>query len=123
LAQAGAGRAVLATSGTGTAGLFSSTNGTALEIDGEIKVSGSKPAAFVHTATAQNITNHQTIIDNPATNDNPDAILIVTKYWTGVYDPHEIGVYYVAGKWRIFHQDTGQAMPVNNKFNILVINK
>lgn len=123
LAEAGAGRGIIATSGSGTAGTFSSTSGTALNIEGALKVSGSKPAAFVHTATAGNTSNHVTIIDNPATNDNPNAIVIVTKHWQGVYDPYDVGVFYAGGKWRIFHEDFTKDMPVNNKFNILVINQ
>ncbi|MGE0598933.1 MAG: hypothetical protein AB7J35_03795 [Dehalococcoidia bacterium] len=123
LAEAAGGRAIVATSGTGTAGLFSSSGGTALDIDGAIKVSGSHPAAFVFTATAGTISGHTATIDNPATNDNPNAILIVTKYWTGVYDTNEVGVYYTGGKWKLFYEDNSTPFKVNSKFNILVINQ
>ncbi len=80
LAQAGAGRAIVASSGTGTAGLFSSSSGTALDIDGEIKVSGSHPAAFVHVASGG---SYVSVIDNPILNGDPDAIVIATH----VYNP------------------------------------
>lgn len=107
-------------SGTGV-GAFTST-GTALEVAGPIKVSGSKPAAFTHTATALNSSNHVTIIDNPATNNNPTAIVIISQFWEGVYNPHPVGVYYSAAKWRIFNEDIA-AMPLNAEFNVLVINQ
>jgi hypothetical protein len=92
----------------------------ALSISGPIHVQGSKPAAFVHTASAPS--NHVTIIDHPSTNDNPDAIVMVTQRWEGVYNPHEVGVFYAGGRWRIFNQDIA-AMPVGAQFNIFVINR
>ena len=107
-------------SGTGV-GAFTST-GTALEVAGPIKVSGSKPAAFTHTATALNTSSHVTIIDNPATNNNPTAIVIISQFWEGTYNPHAVGVFYAIGKWRIFNQDIA-AMPLNAEFNVLVINQ
>ncbi|MEO8538787.1 MAG: hypothetical protein ABI577_03535 [bacterium] len=122
LTEATAGKALVATSGSGTAGQFSSSSGTALEIDGPLKVGGTKPAAFIHTATVGNTSNHVTAIDNPATNNNPTAMLIVTQYWEGTYNPHEIGVFYSGGKWRIFNEDIA-TLPVGAEFNVLVINR
>ncbi|MEP7216360.1 MAG: hypothetical protein ABI782_08905, partial [Anaerolineaceae bacterium] len=113
---------VFGTSSSGT-GVFASTStGTALEVAGPIKVSGLRPAAFTHTATALNTSNHVTIIDNPATNNNPTAIVIISQYWEGTYNPHAVGVFYAIGKWRIFNEDIA-AMPLNAEFNVLVINQ
>jgi len=100
-----------------------SAAGTALLINGSIGVRGNAPA-FVHTASAANINASRTTIDNPMTNGDPNAMLIVTHVSSGA-DPlitAPIGVSYDsgAGRWRIFRTD-GNAMPVGAKFNVLVI--
>jgi hypothetical protein len=83
---------------------------------------------FVHVATAANIAasgvGHATVIDNPLTNGNPNAIILVTPNWNpgsvgGTYDDHPIGVWYSGGTWRIFNQDLA-AMPVGAAFNVIV---
>ena len=114
------GTGVWGSSASGNGGYFSSTSGDALVVSGKIKVSGTAPAAFIYTATAPAF--QSTIIDNPATNNNPTAILIVTQHWEGTYNPHPIGVFYASGKWRIFNEDIAE-MPLNAKFNVLVINQ
>jgi len=122
LGQTETGTGVRGSSESGTGGYFTSSSGNALEVVGPIKVSGSKPAAFTHTATALNTSNHTTIIDNPATNDNPTAIVIFSQFWEGTYNPHAVGVFYALGKWRIFNEDFA-SIPLNAKFNVLVINQ
>ncbi|GIW32820.1 hypothetical protein [Meiothermus sp.] len=97
--------------------------GTALLVDGSIGVRGNKPA-FLHTAIPSNINGPRTTLDNPQTNNNSNAILIVTHVSSGA-DPFinaPIGVSYDAGagRWRIFRAD-GIDMPVGAKFNVLVI--
>lgn len=59
--------------------------GTALELDGALKVSGTK-TAFIHTVTAGAVTtnlcavgSNATIIDNPLTNGDAAAMLQVTR--------------------------------------------
>src|SRR5262249_49576191 len=56
---------------------------------------------FTWTAVPASISSHITYIDNPATNDNPSAILLVTPQYTStaVYTRHPIGVWYNGGKW------------------------
>jgi hypothetical protein len=81
-------------------------------------------AAFVHTATAENINNNWTIIDNPLTNNNPSAIVLVTPNWNpggigDTYDDHSIGVWYDGSKWAIFNQDESN-MPVDTAFNVVI---
>ncbi len=102
----------------------------ALELrSGGIKVTGAgvgtSGPAFIHRAQAGNTSGHITIIDNPFSNGDPNAILIVTANWNpggggGVYNNHAIGVYYSASRWSIFNQDL-VAMPNNAAFNVLVI--
>ncbi len=79
--------------------------------------------AFQHTAKTSNISSHITTIDNPATNGKPNVIVTVTAIYgsPGVYVPEPIGVWYSAGKWKIFHQ-TFKPMKPNMKFNVLVSN-
>ena len=114
------GTGVYGTSTSGNGGFFSSSSGDALEVSGRIKVSGGTPAAFVHTVSAAG--SHVSVIDNPATNGNPTAIVMVTQFWTAVYNAHPIGVYYTSGKWAIFNEDIVD-LPLNAKFNVLVINR
>ena len=85
----------------------------------------SDAGGFVHKATAANISGYVTVIDHPLTNDNPNALVFVTQNWNpggsgGTYNNHNIGVYYAAGKWRIFNQDLA-TMPTNAAFNMLVL--
>ncbi len=85
---------------------------------------------FIHHATSDNIFPDEvqsTYIDNPATNENPDAVLFVAQNWNpdgsaGTYNNHPIGVYYYdrRGKWAIFNQDR-EPMPVGASFNVAVL--
>jgi hypothetical protein len=113
-------------SGPALKAISGSAGGTALELDGAIKVSGSNKAAFVHTATAANTGGtHITTLDNLLTNGDPNALLFVTANYNpggigGVYNVPAIGVYYSGGKWTIFNQNIAPIL-VGAKFNVLVI--
>jgi serine/threonine protein kinase len=85
-------------------------------------------SAFVQVATPQNSADNYTVIDNPLTNGNPDAIVMVTQNWnpsgsrSGTYNNHPIGVWYTpSGKWSIFNQDRA---PINPQvaFNVQILN-
>jgi len=83
--------------------------------------------AFVHRAAARNIVDNSTYIDNPLTNGNPDALLLVTQVrepdGDNVNNARPIGVWYDAnrdGKWAIFNQDRAQ-MPDGAAFNVVVL--
>jgi hypothetical protein len=96
-------------------------NATALEVaNGPIKVSGTNRTAFQHQATAGNIVSNETVIPATTQANSSTDLLFVTPVWEGVYVNAPIGVYFSSGSWRIFRQDLG-AMPVNAKFNVLVI--
>jgi hypothetical protein len=119
----GGGIGVQGEAGTGGAGVLAkSDQGTALLVEGSIGVRGSRPAAFVHTANAGNISFQSTTIDNPLTNGDSKAILIVTLRFDSVNVNAPIGVWYNsdAGRWMIYRTD-GTAMPNGAKFNVLVI--
>lgn len=117
----------------------------ALELNnGALKVSGATPAAFIHTVDAgggasDNVCNgasfdHITIINNPLTNGQPNAILLVTVNRlndTGASIPGA-GVFYdtasgpdvcAAGdRWVIYSLD-GFTLADGATFNVLVISQ
>lgn len=78
---------------------------------------------FLHTSQPSNISADATIIDNPLTNNQPNAILFVAANWdaSSVYHNHSLGVYYseVHDKWLIFNQDSA-AMQTSVAFNVIV---
>jgi hypothetical protein len=88
-----------------------------------------RPAAsnvYVHHATTSNSRGDFTYLDNIWANNNPGALIWVTHNWNpggvgGIYNNHNIGVWYDAGvgKWAIFNQD-GAPIPNGASFNVLV---
>ena len=115
------GNGVFGSSGSGNGGYFTSNTGDALRVDGSIKVGGSIPAAFLHIAILSTLSGDTTVIDNPATNGNPTAIVMATQVF-GVSHPHPIGVYYDGAKWRV-RSSNSAAMTVGSRYHILVINQ
>lgn len=122
-----------AATGTGLKASGLGPDSTALEIaNGPIKVSGANPTAFIHVTTAENTSGHITIITNPLTDGDPNAILIITQHWSppggaNVYNDAPVAVYYASGKWRIFNQGPSAPLapdlPIGAGFNVLVIKK
>ena len=128
----------LETSGVGVLAANSAGNGSAaLEIAGGVKVSGANKPAFVHQAAAGNSLDNYTCINNPLTNNRPNAVVIVTQNFnpngtaSGVYNNSPVGVYYGTNpsnavsnnKWCIFNQVTSASIPPNASFNVLVFNQ
>lgn len=60
-------------------------------------------------------------IDHPALNGKPKVKPLITQFWSGVYNPHPVGVQYntAAARWQIVNED-GANIPANAKFNVLV---
>ncbi|WP_367873878.1 hypothetical protein [Luteolibacter sp. Populi] len=79
------------------------------------------PKVFRVTAAAANTSGSILTIDNPALNGKPTLRLIVTQYFTGVYNPHAVGVNYnvTLKKWQIFNEDNAD-LPVNANFNVMI---
>ena len=83
-------------------------------------------SAFVQVATPTNSADNYTIIDNPLTNGNPNAIVMVTQNWNppgskGIYNNHPIGVWYTStGNWSIFNEDRAPMTP-QISFNVQVL--
>lgn len=83
-------------------------------------------SVFVQTSTSANTAGDYTLINNPLTNGQPNAKLLVTQDWNpggtgGAYNPHNVGVWYdsAAGKWGIFNEDLA-SMPIGVSFNVMV---
>jgi len=82
-------------------------------------------ASIKHTATALNTTANLTFIDDPSTNNKPNALLYISHNWGasgGVYNNHATGVFYhqASGKWGIFNEDLS-AFPVGAVYNVFVV--
>jgi hypothetical protein len=77
---------------------------------------------FIQTATTANSGGNWTIIDNPATNNQPAKTLIVTPNWSVgfAYDTHALGVWYFLGHWYLFHEDDTPISP-GASYNVLAV--
>lgn len=81
---------------------------------------------LVHRATPDNILDNSTYIDHPASNGNPDAVILVTQAQSPADTPanaHPIGVWYDenrGGRWAIFNEDLA-AMPQDAIFHVLIV--
>jgi len=64
--------------------------------------------------------------NSSASNAKPGAFVFVTANWNpggtgGVYDDHNLGVFYSSGylRWAVYHQDTA-AYIANSSFNVVI---
>lgn len=81
---------------------------------------------YTHRATLANSVGNWTALNNPVTNNNPNAIVFATPNWNpggagGVYDNHPIGVWYTGTRWAIFNEDLA-AIPNGASFNVTAYN-
>lgn len=76
--------------------------------------------AFQHMVRASNMTKTWTVLNHPLTNNNPDAVIMVTQIWKGVYNPEPIGVWYDGAKWCIFNQNN-KSIPEGTVYNVMVL--
>ena len=87
---------------------------------------------FIWTATSSNTTGFVTVLNNGATNGEPNALLFVTPnlspggVCTCVTDPKPVGVVYNLlnnGRWAIVHLDESTNIPIGASYNVLVVQK
>jgi hypothetical protein len=111
-------------SGTGMAAINTNSGGTALEIEGGIKVTGTgaRPAFVVGTGG-----NATATIDNALCNGNPNAIIIATPNTNSGPTANftvPFSVFYntTTSRWIITRMD-GVALPSAAQFNVLIINR
>ena len=76
---------------------------------------------YVHTVTPANRIGNYTILNHPALNRNPDAVVLITQRYNTVNN-HHIGVWYRNGRWAILNLDRAN-MPVGAQFNVVVTKK
>lgn len=116
----GGGVVGFSSSGPAVKAISGAAGGTALELDGAIKVSGTVRPAFVHTATSS--ASYITCIDHPLTNDDPNAIVTFVHSWTSLYYTKPFAIYYSTSgnKWCIFSEDISQNILSGTKFNVIV---
>ena len=128
LGVSGNGYGVIGTS-MGGIGVVASSLGSSpalLVANGAIGVAGTTRSAFQHVATAGNISGNLTRIDHPLLNNDPNAMVFFSHVYlagaSAVYVAAPTGVYYEPGigRWSLYREDLG-TMPVNARFNILVI--
>ncbi len=111
--------------GAGSTAMLASYSGGAnagnvLELNnGYIKVSGANKTAYIHITTANNVAGNKTTLNYPgmAVSD----ILIVTHNFVAVFLKGGYGVAWNGNAWTIYNEDNTLNMPINEKFNILVI--
>ena len=81
---------------------------------------------FTHIALSSTNTSNYTTIDNPATNDNPNARLFIIHNWngsgSGVYNNRVTGLWYKTSvnKWTIFNENLNATVE-NSAYNICVV--
>ena len=80
--------------------------------------------SILQTATSANIIDATTQIDNPALNNNPNAIIYVTQNWNGggalgVFNTSKMSTYYnpATQRWTVFGEDHA-AMVDGSKYNV-----
>lgn len=84
-------------------------------------VQAAAPKALQFTANVANTSGSTMTLDHPALNGKGKLNPIVTQWWTGVYNPHPVGVQYneSTGRWLIRNEDFA-AIPVGANFNVLI---
>ena len=95
---------------------------TDMGVGGGYNVYWQEPSAnaYRHVATAGNSTDNFTLLDHPLLNGRECARPHVTQSaGQGVYNAHQIGVWYTGSRWSVFNQD-GAAMPVDAEFDVVV---
>lgn len=106
-----------ATSSTPTGGQVLDPEKTESEDDGK--------DTLVHRSAPDNILGNSTYVDHPASNGNPEAVLLVTQDRNPNGAPsgdHPIGVWYDenrGGRWAIFNQDLAP-MPEGAVFGLVI---
>ncbi len=82
--------------------------------------------AFVHRAVTTNTSGNTTYLNNPLTDSDPGALVILTHNWSAdtnsvtKYNTTPVGVYYSGGRWAIFNEDSSP-MGLGRAFNVMVI--
>ena len=84
-------------------------------------------STFVQTASATNMQNGTTAIDNALINGDQNAIILVTQNWnpgsgSGVYNNHPVGVAFDGTHWNIVNEDQ-TPIPQGASFNVIIVQR
>jgi hypothetical protein len=109
---------------TGNGWAVFNQDGAAMPVNAAFNLAEVSADGVVHRATTANTGGNVTILDLPAANGHPNAIVLATPSWNppgspGVYLNRRIGVYYTGSRWAVFIQDIA-AMPIGAAFNTFV---
>jgi hypothetical protein len=76
---------------------------------------------FRVTSSAGNTSASVLTLDHPSLNGKSKSKPLITQFWDGIYNPHQVGVQYnpVSGRWQIVNED-GVNIPAGAKFNVLI---
>jgi competence protein ComGC len=97
--------------------------GTALEVDGAIKVSGTNPAAFRMNTVWDTIVPSLIPIDNPLTNNDPNALIFVTPVEDSLYFEYYLTYSSNSKKWGIRCYTTKAGGYTPKEWNILIVKR
>lgn len=105
----------------GTAIKAADMNSNFSAIQTELRRLDGRIVAFTHMATTS---NYITCFDNAATNNNPNAFVVITRVWgsggSNAYITTPISIYYASNKWCAYSENATTSLN-NVKFNVLVI--
>ena len=119
----------------GNVGINTNNPSSTLQVNGQIAATSlrspgaginSSTYAFTQRVVSTNTSGNVTTIYNSITDNDPNAILIITPYWTAdtnstsKYNSTPVGVFYNSPHWAIFNED-GSIMALGRAFNVLVI--
>lgn len=90
------------------------------------------PNYFTITCTAASkagLAPNGMVIDHPATNNKPNALLLITQNWAGTYNDNAPIVSYSNGKWYISNNkyllspeiSAKTTLPIGARFNVMVV--
>jgi hypothetical protein len=77
---------------------------------------------FGHEASAANVSGNVTVLDDPATNGAPGALLFPTRkspYAAGATDPN-FGIWYTSTKWAIYYENFLRPLETGAAWNVFV---
>lgn len=76
---------------------------------------------FAVTATSANQWSGQVRLDHPFLNNNPNRLVFASAVWTGMYNPHPVGVEFndVTRRWHIVNQDLAP-IPAGTSFVVKI---
>ncbi|MCU0499698.1 MAG: hypothetical protein MUF87_20295 [Anaerolineae bacterium] len=100
---------------------FQDQSAMATDLAFNVYVLNAGGSTYIHEATTA---SYITTLNHPMLNNNPFARMTVTQNYTpnGVYNDHQIGVWYNSGsgRWTVFNQDISP-MTIGAAFNINIL--